>query len=84
MPTYDYLCEGNGRVVEVCHGMHERLATWGELCRCAGIVAGDTPLASPVSRLITGGAVVGRAPADAAGAAHCEPATCCGGLCRTS
>ena len=32
MPTYDYLCAENGRVVAVFHGMSTRIATWGELC----------------------------------------------------
>jgi predicted nucleic acid-binding Zn ribbon protein len=31
MPTYDYLCPANGRVVEVSHKMAEQIATWGDL-----------------------------------------------------
>jgi len=58
MPTYDYLCETNGRVVEVSHKMSEQLTTWGALCKRAGIDAGTTPKASAVARLITGGAVI--------------------------
>ena len=58
MPTYDYLCEANGRVVEVSHKMSEQVANWGELCRRAGIATGKTPAASPVQKLITGGAVI--------------------------
>lgn len=58
MPTYDYLCETNGRVVEVSHKMSEQLATWGELCVRAGIDPGKTPEASLITRLITGGAVI--------------------------
>lgn len=61
MPTYDYLCEANGRVVEVSHRMSESLATWGELCALAGVNPGDTPATAPVRRLITGGAVVSSA-----------------------
>ena len=37
MPTYDYHCPANGRVVEVSHKIAEKVATWGELCRKAGI-----------------------------------------------
>jgi predicted nucleic acid-binding Zn ribbon protein len=58
MPTYDYLCEANGRVVEVSHKMNESLATWGELCARAGLDAAGTPTQAPVRRLISGGAVV--------------------------
>lgn len=58
MPTYDYLCEANGRVVEVAHRMSEDIASWGELCARAGIDAGNTPATATVRRLITGGAVV--------------------------
>ncbi len=79
MPTYDYVCESNGRVVEVKHRMSELLATWGELCAQAGIDAGDTPADSPVRRLATGGQVVkssslGEAP-------PCGAGGCGGGMC---
>ena len=60
MPTYDYSCESNGRVVEVRHRMSESLSNWGELCARAGIEVGDTPPDSPVQRLATGGQVVKR------------------------
>ena len=50
MPSYDYLCESNGRIVEVSHKMTERLATWGDLCARAGLDRGDTPANSPVTR----------------------------------
>lgn len=50
MPRYDYQCPANGRVIEATHRMSERLATWGELCRVAGIDPGDTPLDAPVTR----------------------------------
>ena len=55
MPTYDYRCEANGKVVEVRHGMSERLTTWGELCERSGMDVGNTPAESSVERLITGG-----------------------------
>ena len=37
MPTYEYYCESNHQTVEVMHSMSETLATWGEVCACAGI-----------------------------------------------
>jgi hypothetical protein len=58
MPIYDYLCPANGRVVEVSHKMAEKVATWGELCRRAGIPIENTPSSTPVERLITGGNVI--------------------------
>ena len=78
MPTYDYFCEANGRVVEVSHKMSEQLATWGELCRSAGIPPGQTPAVSPVRKLITGGAVIS---AGNVGSTErpCDYGTSCGG-----
>ncbi|MES9833807.1 MAG: zinc ribbon domain-containing protein [Candidatus Thiodiazotropha sp. DIVDIV] len=58
MPTYDYRCEINNRVVEVSHRMSEEILNWGELCLKAGIEPGDTPSESPVKRLATGGNVI--------------------------
>jgi hypothetical protein len=58
MPTYDYLCPANGRVVEVSHKMSESLETWGELCRKAGIPLDGTPGNARIERLITGGNVI--------------------------
>jgi hypothetical protein len=58
MPTYDYCCDTNGRVLEVNHRMSESLATWGELCARAGIDRGDTPIDAPVHRLATGGNII--------------------------
>jgi predicted nucleic acid-binding Zn ribbon protein len=38
VPTYEYRCDANGRLVEVRHNMAERLATWGEQrARAAGV-----------------------------------------------
>lgn len=83
MPTYDYRCEANDRVIEVSHRMSENLTNWGELCAHAGIEPGDTPLDMPVERLATGGNVIsstrlgsGNAPACATGA--CRPGGMCG------
>lgn len=78
MPTYDYLCEANGRVVEVKHRMSERLSTWGEVCDLAGLDGGDTPPASPVQRLATGGQVV-KSGRLGDSAPPCASGPCCGG-----
>ncbi len=59
MPTYEYLCEINGRTVEVSHRMAEQLRTWGELCERAGISAGRTAPSAPVKKLISASAVLG-------------------------
>jgi predicted nucleic acid-binding Zn ribbon protein len=58
MPTYDYHCQANGRTVEVSHKMSEQVATWGDLCRRAGIALDGTPGNARVERLITGGNVI--------------------------
>ena len=55
MPTYDYRCEANGRVVEVIHSLSETIETWGALCLTAGIELGATPADAKVARHITGG-----------------------------
>ena len=52
MPRYDYRCDANGRVVEVTHGMNERLATWGEVCERAGLETAGTPADAPVEKVI--------------------------------
>lgn len=66
MPTYDYRCPANDRVVEIRHRMNDTVKTWGELCVLAGIDPGSTAKDSPVERLATGGRVVSSGP-------------CCGG-----
>jgi hypothetical protein len=55
MPTYDYRCPSNSRVVEVSHSMARTVATWGELVALAQIDPGDTPNSAPVERVISGG-----------------------------
>ncbi|MDT8437094.1 MAG: hypothetical protein RRA92_10115 [Gemmatimonadota bacterium] len=55
MAIYEYLCEANGRTVEVRHGMDEEIRTWGDLAARAGVEPGDTPPATPVRRLISAG-----------------------------
>jgi len=78
MPTYDYLCEANGRVVEVKHRMSETLSTWGELCARVGVDVGDTPPDSAVQRLATGGQIVKRGSLGES-APPCASGPCCGG-----
>ena len=78
MPTYDYLCESNGQVVEVKHRMNDRVANWGELCKLTGTDAGDTPAEAPVQRLATGGQVVKRSNLGESAPA-CAAGPCCGG-----
>ena len=51
MPTYDYHCAANDRIVEVNHRMNDKVASWGELCELAGIDAGTTATDAPVERL---------------------------------
>ncbi len=85
MPTYDYRCEANGRVVEVQHRISEAVATWGELCERAGIEPGDTPSDAPVVKLATGGNVVSSRSLGSGAAPACSSGGCCsGGLCGMS
>ncbi|EXJ16760.1 FmdB family zinc ribbon protein [Imhoffiella purpurea] len=82
MPTYDYRCDSNGRVIEVNHRMSESLATWGDLCARAGIETGDTPADAPVHRLATGGNVISSASLGSGNAPACPTGSCCaGGMC---
>jgi len=81
MPTYDYRCAANGRVVEVRHRMSEKLTTWGEVCEKAGIDIGDTDHAVPVERLITGGGVVSSSALSNPEPPSCGPGGCGGGIC---
>ena len=84
MPIYDYYCPHNGRVVEVRHSMNERLKTWGEVCRQAGIDPGETPLDAPVEKLISAGHYIRKASTCRRGACRREEvSSCCGGRCRT-
>lgn len=80
MPTYDYRCDVNERIVEVHHGMSHRIQTWGELCEIAGIETGATEKQTPVVRLATGGNVVkSSALKNGSAPAGCNPDMCCGG-----
>jgi hypothetical protein len=58
MPTYDYRCENDGRVVSVWHSMQHRPATWGELCALTGADRGDTPADTPLTRLVAASCVI--------------------------
>ena len=57
MPTYEYKCESNGRVVEVSHKMAEKVKTWGDLCKRAEISPGKTDPKTPVTKLMCAGYV---------------------------
>jgi hypothetical protein len=82
MPTYDYRCEANGRMVEVMHRMSEQMNTWGEVCDKAGIAPGDTPLDAPVVRMATGGNVITSGSLGGGEAPACSTGGCCaGGMC---
>jgi hypothetical protein len=83
VPTYEYRCETNGRVVEVRHKMAERLATWGELCERAEIPRGKTDPATPVEKLVSAGFIsAGASPSEPACAAPgCGSGFCGSGAC---
>jgi len=82
MPTYDYRCDANGRVLEVRHRMSESLSTWGELCHRAGIDPTDTPTDAPVHRLATGGTPISSSNLGSGTAPACNTGACCpGGVC---
>jgi predicted nucleic acid-binding Zn ribbon protein len=80
VPTYEYRCEANGRLVEVRHRMAERLSNWGELCERAGIAPGKTPAAAPVEKLISAGFInAGTRTSEPA----CDAPACGSGFCGT-
>ena len=81
MPSYDYRCAANGRVVEVRHRISEKLTTWGEVCDRAGVDTGDTAADTPVERLITGGGVVSSSSLSNPEPPSCPPGGCGGGMC---
>jgi len=83
MPTYDYRCDANGRVLEATHRMSESLSTWGELCENAGVDPAGTAPDAPVHRLATGGNVIssnnlGSGSAPSCGSGACGPGGMCG------
>ena len=82
MPTYDYRCPANDRVVEVMHRMSETINNWGELCEKANIEPGDTAPESPVVRLTTGGNIINSSSLGSGSAPSCTSGGCCpGGAC---
>ena len=85
MPIYEYRCEANGHLVEVRHGMNERLTTWGELCARAGISRGATAPGAAVVKLISAG-FIGAGSSEPAvmsdcGSGGCGAPACAGGAC---
>ena len=58
MPTYDYFCPGNGKTLEVFHGIFRKLETWGELCEMAGEGLGETAAETPIERLLGTGTLI--------------------------
>jgi len=81
VPTYEYRCAANGRLIEVTHKMAERLHTWGELCDRAGIAPGRTNRQAPVEKLISAGFIGTGASEPGCGAGACEAPACGSGLC---
>lgn len=86
MPTYDYFCPANGRVVEISHKMADTIATWADLCRRAGMPLDGTPGKAPVERLITGGNVIhsgslGSRQERPCDSGPCDAPACGGGVC---
>ncbi len=57
MPIYEYYCPENDSTVEVFHSIKERLSTWGELCKHAGLNVGTHNPDAPVERLVYPGNV---------------------------
>jgi hypothetical protein len=52
MPRYDYHCPDNDFIVEVRHGINERLKTWGEVCERAQVEPGQTAREAPVELVV--------------------------------
>lgn len=52
MPRYDYHCPDNDYIVEVRHGVDERIKTWGDLCERAMIGPRGTPADAPVELVV--------------------------------
>lgn len=82
MPTYEYRCEANGRVLEVRHNMAERVSSWGELCERAGVSPGKTDPAAPVEKLISAG-FISAGTSKSTSEPACAAADCGNGFCGT-
>jgi len=74
MPTYEYKCEANGRVVEVSHKMAEKVKNWGDLCKRAEINPGKTDPKAAVAKLMSAGFV--NTGGGSSGEAVCEMPSC--------
>ncbi len=81
MPTYDYSCPANGRVVEIMHHMSDIFNTWSELYETVGIELGDASPESPVARLATGGNVISDSSRGSGVAPPCAGGGCLGAVC---
>jgi predicted nucleic acid-binding Zn ribbon protein len=57
MPTYEYVCEDNGRTVVVRHGMQVVIRYWGELCYAAQVPLGTTAFEAPVRKRMSAPAI---------------------------
>ena len=78
MPTYEYFCQANHLTVEVLHNMDEVLETWGDVCRYAGIDAGDTPIHATVEKKLSAVSLLPKKAVASSGGG------CCGGGCGCS
>ena len=80
MPTYEYFCETNTKTVEVLHSMNHTIETWGELCACSGMNAGETPNDTPVEKKFSAVSLLPKkgVPMETGGGG------CCGGGCGCS
>ena len=76
MPTYEYYCESNRQSVEVMHSMSETLATWGEVCACAGIDPTPTPEDAVVQKKLSAISLLKKKVSALVGGGGC-----CGGGC---
>lgn len=82
MPTYEYLCETNGRVVEVSHKMAEKVKTWGDLCKRADIAPGNTDPKAKVTKLMSAGFVqTGSSSEPLCESPGCGMGSCGSGMC---
>ncbi len=82
MPSYDYRCIENDRVVEVNHSMTKKLTTWGDVCKHTGMDLGGISADSPVERLISGGQFISsnslKNPEPSCATGSCCPSGVCG------
>jgi len=81
VPTYEYRCDANDRLVEVRHKMAESIATWGELCARAGISLGGTDPLAPVEKLMSAGFIGKSASSPACEMPSCDSSPCAAGPC---